>query len=123
MAVGPLAMALPDSRSRVASGERGINERIKQLEKEKEALKAERKANHEMRKADRIRSGGSSHGRSGGGEMVLYEEEKVSEREFGKGSEMTVVKRESKVVDTGQRGGGVRIEKDRKGRMSISVPR
>ena len=112
-------MALPEGRHRVASGEKDIRERIKQLEMEKEALKAERKANHEMRKADRIRSGGSSHSRAGG-EMVLYEKDKVSEREFGEGREMTVVKRETKVVEPE---GGVRIEKDRKGRMSISVPK
>lgn len=103
--IGPLALALPD-RSR-AKDERAIRAEIKALEAEKEALRAEKRADRELRKAERIR-------REGAGEVVLYERERSSSR----GEEVTIIRKERVEED-----GGVRIEKDRKGRMSISVPK
>lgn len=106
--VGPLALALPDNHR--VKDERAIRAEIKALEAEKEALRAEKRANREMRKADRIRRGG----RSSETDLVLYE----SERYETGGDEFTVIKRERVEEE-----GGVRIEKDKKGRMSISVPK
>lgn len=92
--MGALALA-PQHHSR--KDERAIRAEIKALEAEKEALRAERRADKEMRKADRLRRDGRESG-----ELMLYEErvERIREPE-----------------------GGVRIEKDKKGRMSISVPK
>jgi hypothetical protein len=96
--VGPLALAITSDRSR-SKDERAIRAEIKALEAEKEALRAERKASKEVRRAERIRREGRESG-----DLVLYEERMEVKRE-----------REPE--------GGVRIEKDRKGRMSISVPK
>lgn len=82
-------------------GEREIRAEIKALEAEKEALKAERRADRELRKADRIRNEGRESG-----ELILYEEDtKIVRRNSRRESE------------------GVRIEKDKKGRMKLSVPK
>jgi hypothetical protein len=96
--VGPLALAITSDRSR-SKDERVIRAEIKALEAEKEALRAEKKASKEARRAERIRREGRESG-----DLVLYEERMEVKRE-----------REPE--------GGVRIEKDRKGRMSISVPK
>lgn len=109
MPVGPLALALPH-RDRVKD-ERAIRAEIKALEAEKEALRAEKRAEKEMRKADRIRR----EGRASEGELVLYERDRY---ETG-AEEVTMVRRER--IEEPE--GGVRIEKDKKGRMSISVPK
>lgn len=82
-------------------GEREIRAEIKALEAEKEALRAERRAQHELRKAERIRYEGRESG-----ELILYEEDTKISRHSSK--------RESE---------GVRIEKDKKGRMKISIPK
>ncbi|KAL3427741.1 hypothetical protein PVAG01_01250 [Phlyctema vagabunda] len=111
MPVGPLALALPAERSR-GSSERAIRAEIKALEAEKEALRAEKRADREMRKAERLRA----HGRSSEGDLVLYEQDRVL-----RGDEVTLVRRERIVEPEG--GAPVRIEKDKKGRMSISVPK
>lgn len=108
--VGPLALVAPPERSR-AKDERAIRAEIKALEAEKEALKAERRADREMRKADRLRRGG----RVSETDLVLYD----SDRYETTGQEVTLVRRERIVEPEG----GVRIEKDKKGRMSISVPK
>jgi hypothetical protein len=108
--VGPLALVLPSDRHRTKD-ERAIRAEIRALEAEKEALRAEKRAEREMRKADRIRRGG----RSSDTDLVLYERDTI-ERD---GEEYTIVKRER----VEEEGGGVRIEKDKKGRMSISVPK
>ena len=102
---GALALALPAERS-----ERAIRAEIRALEAEKEALRAERRADRRLRKTERLRS----EGRSSDGDLVLYED-----RVYRGGDEVTLVRRE-KIVEPE---GGVRIEKDRKGRMSISVPK
>ena len=107
--IGPLALALPPERNR-AKDERAIRAEIKALEAEKEALRAEKRADKEMRKAERIRRGG----RASEGDLVLYEQ-----RIERPGEEYTLVRRER--VEEPE--GGVRIEKDKKGRMSISVPK
>jgi hypothetical protein len=106
--VGPLALALPVSRGK---DERAIRAEIKALEAEREALRAEKRADREMRKADRIRR----EGRVSEGDLVLYERERIETPS----EEYTLVRRER--VEEPE--GGVRIEKDRKGRMSISVPK
>lgn len=107
--VGPLALALPD-RSR-SKDERAIRAEIKALEAEKEALRAEKRAEREMRKADRIRR----EGRVSEGDLVLYERDRYETAN----EEVTVVRRER--IEEPE--GGVRIEKDKKGRMAISVPK
>jgi hypothetical protein len=106
--VGPLALALPERHR--SKDERAIRAEIKALEAEKDALRAEKRADREMRKADRIRRGA----RSSEGELVLYDRETVE-----RGDEVTLVRRER----VSEPEGGVRIEKDKKGRMSISVPK
>ena len=107
--IGPLAL-VPTERHR-SKDERAIRAEIKALEAEKEALRAEKRADREMRKADRIRRGG----RASEGELVLYDRETI---ERG-GEEVTLVRRER----VSEPEGGVRIEKDKKGRMAISVPK
>lgn len=92
-AVGALAL-VPDRRDA-----RAISAEIRALEAEKEALKAERRANREIRRAERRRRESRESG-----ELVMYEE------------------RIQKVRDP-EPSSGVRIERDRKGRMSISVPK
>ena len=107
--VGPLALAIPERhRSR---DERAVRAEIKALEAEKEALRAEKRADREMRKADRIRRGA----RASEGELVLYDRETIDRP----GEEVTIVRRER----VSEPEGGVRIEKDKKGRMAISVPK
>jgi hypothetical protein len=81
------------------------------LEAEKEALRAEKRADREIRKAERIRRGG----RASEGDLVLYDRETY---ERG-GEEVTLVRRERVTEPEG----GVRIEKDKKGRMAISIPK
>jgi hypothetical protein len=108
--VGPLALALPAERHR-SKDERAIRAEIKALEAEKEALRAEKRAEREMRKADRIRR----EGRHSETDLVIYD----SERYDGPSEEVTLVRREKYVEPEG----GVRIEKDKKGRMAISVPK
>jgi hypothetical protein len=110
ISVGPLALALPVERRRVTD-ERSIRAEIKALEAEKEALKAEKRADREMRRADRLRR----EGRASEGELVLYDRDSWSDRE----EEVRIVRKEKVVEEDG----GVRIEKDRKGRMAISVPK
>jgi hypothetical protein len=107
--IGPLAL-VPSERHR-SKDERAIRAEIKALEAEKEALRAEKRADREMRKADRIRRGA----RASEGELVLYDRETI---ERG-GEEVTLVRRER----VSEPEGGVRIEKDKKGRMAISVPK
>ena len=104
--VGPLALAVPERKD-----ERAIRAEIRALEAEKEALRAEKRADRELRKAERIRHGG----RSSESDLVLYDRERF-ERD---GEEVTLVRRER--IEEPE--GGVRIEKDRKGRMAISVPK
>jgi len=108
MPVGPLALALPaERRDRSAAS---IRQEIRALEAEKEALRAEKRADREYRKAERIRRGG----RASEGDLVLYERDVYeTPRE-----EVTLVRRE--VIEPE---GAVKITKDRKGRMAISVPK
>ena len=106
--VGPLALAVPRHSSR---DERAIREEIKALELEKEALRIQRRAEKDLRKADRIRRG---H-RASETDLVLYEEDRHDRR----GEEVIVVRKEK----ISEPEGVVRIEKDRKGRTSISVPK
>ncbi|KAF7856078.1 hypothetical protein EAF04_010033 [Stromatinia cepivora] len=103
------AMTLSRSHSH-RKDERAIRAEIKALEAEKEALKADRRANRELRRAERLRREGGRHSDS---QLVLYEDE------IHDGRDVTIVRRERIVEPEG----GVRIEKDRKGRMSISVPK
>jgi hypothetical protein len=106
--VGPLALAVPERRPK---DERAIRAEIRALEAEKEALRAEKRADRELRIAERIRHGG----RSSESDLVLYDRERF-ERD---GEEVTLVRKER--IEEPE--GGVRIEKDRKGRMAISVPK
>jgi hypothetical protein len=108
--VGPLALAVQQDRYR-PKDERAIRAEIKALEAEKEALRAEKRAEREFRRADRIRRSG----RSSETDLVLYETERYDRPE----EEYTLVRRER--IEEPE--GGVRIEKDKKGRMSISVPK
>ncbi|KAH8784094.1 hypothetical protein F5882DRAFT_428622 [Hyaloscypha sp. PMI_1271] len=108
--VGPLALAIQPDRYR-PKDERAIRAEIKALEAEKEALRAEKRAEREFRKADRIRRGG----RASETDLVLYETDRYEAPE----EEYMVVRRER--IEEPE--GGVRIEKDRKGKMSISVPK
>ncbi|KAJ8070102.1 hypothetical protein OCU04_000497 [Sclerotinia nivalis] len=103
------AMTISRSHSH-RKDERSIRAEIKALEAEKEALKADRRANRELRRAERLRREGGRHSDS---QLVLYEDE------IHDGRDVTIVRRERIVEPEG----GVRIEKDRKGRMSISVPK
>lgn len=75
--------------------ERAIRAEIRALEAEKEALRAEKR-------------------RSGHNELVVFENDRID-----RDDEVLVLKKE-KIIEPE---GGVRIEKDRKGRMSISVPK
>lgn len=102
-----MALVIPSHRK----DERAIRAEIKALEAEKEALKAERRAEKELRRADKIRHEGQSgelvrYERSG--ELILYEDDDRRSR------------RESRRE---RRDDDVRVEKDRKGRMKISVKR
>lgn len=108
--VGPLALAIPNERHR-SKDERSIRAEIKALEAEKEALRAEKRADKEMRKADRIRR----EGRASETDLVIYDRERYD----GPSEEVTLVRRER----ISEPEGGVRIEKDKKGRMAISVPK
>jgi hypothetical protein len=108
--IGPLALVAPRARS-TSRDERAIRAEIKALEAEKEALKAEKRADREFRRADRYRR----DGRGSEGDLVLYERDRIEIP----GEEVTLVRRE-KIAEPD---GGVRIEKDRKGRMAISVPK
>jgi len=108
--VGPLALALPAERHR-SKDERAIRAEIKALEAEKEALRAEKRADKEMRKADRLRR----EGRASETDLVIYDRERYD----GPSEEVTLVRRER----ISEPEGGVRIEKDKKGRMAISVPK
>ncbi|EHL02457.1 hypothetical protein M7I_1537 [Glarea lozoyensis 74030] len=110
MPVGPLALALPNDRRRVPD-ERSIRAEIKALEAEKEALKAQRRADREIRRADRYRG----EGRHSESELVVYDRERYDTY----GDEVTMVRTERFVEPEG----GVKIQKDKKGRMSISVPK
>jgi hypothetical protein len=110
MPVGPLALALPHERRRVPD-ERSIRAEIKALEAEKEALKAQRRADREIRRAERYRG----EGRSSESELVVYDRERYDSVD----DEVTMVRTERFVEPEG----GVRIQKDKKGRMSISVPK
>lgn len=104
VAVGALALIRPHSRShsRHSSREdRAIRNEIAMLE-------AERARRHE-RDYHRVRH----HGRSSESELILYERDTYD----GPSEEYTLVRRERE-PDI-----GVRIEKDKKGRMSISVPK
>lgn len=107
MPVGPLALVAPSRHK----DERAIRAEIKALEAEKEALRAEKRAEREMRKADRIRR----EGRASEGDLVLYERDRYETAN----EEVTLVRRER--IEEPE--GGVRIEKDKKGRMAISVPK
>lgn len=107
--VGPLALALPERHR--SKDERAIRAEIKALEAEKEALRAGKRADREMRKADRIRRGA----RASEGELILYDKETIERP----GEEFTVIRKER----VSEPEGGVRIEKDKKGRMAISVPK
>jgi hypothetical protein len=107
--IGALALALPSERHR-AKDERAIRAEIRALEAEKEALRAEKRADRELRKAERIRRGG----RVSETDLVLYERDRYETT----GEEYTIVKRERVEEE-----GGVRIERDKKGRMSIRVPK
>ncbi len=79
---------------RRSKDDRAIRAEIKALEAEREALKAEQKAQLELERADRIRRG----------DLVVYEERETVRRER-------------------EPDGGVEIKRDKKGRMSIVVPR
>ena len=96
--VGPLALARPRSHSRHGSREdRAVRAEIALLEAER------------ARRHGRVRHSG----RSSENELVLYERDS-----YGGGSEeITLVRREREPEAT------IRIEKDKKGRMSISVPK
>ncbi|KAG9238622.1 hypothetical protein BJ875DRAFT_501877 [Amylocarpus encephaloides] len=109
--VGPLALAIPAERRRI-NDERAIRAEIKALEAEKEALKAQKKADREIRRADRYR--GERHVSET--DLVIYDRERYDTV----GDEVTLVRREERFVEPE---GGVRIQKDKKGRMSISVPK
>lgn len=100
--VGPLALAGPRHNSR---DERSIRNEIRALEAEKEALRFERRAERARRRGHR----------SSETDLVLYEQDTY----VRPGEEVTIVKRER----VAEPEGGVRIEKDRKGRMSINVPK
>lgn len=106
------AMALVPSHHHHRN-ERSIRDEIRALEAEKEALKAEKRAEHEMRKADRIRRGGGRHSET---DLVLYERDTYQAH----GEEYTVVRKERIEKEDD---GGVKITKDKKGRMAISVPK
>jgi len=102
VSIGPLALALPNERSR-PKDERAIRAEIRALELEKEALRADKRS-HRRR--------GSRHGgRVSESELVLYDHERDED--------VTIIRKER----VEEPDGGVRIEKDRKGRMAISVPK
>ncbi|CZS89619.1 hypothetical protein WAI453_002757 [Rhynchosporium graminicola] len=107
--VGSMALAVRPHDHR--KDERSIRAEIKALEAEKEALRAEKRAERELRKADRIRG----HGRTSESELILYDRDGYERTN----EEVTLVRRERIVEPEG----GVRIEKDKKGRMAISVPK
>ncbi|PBP19771.1 hypothetical protein BUE80_DR009410 [Diplocarpon rosae] len=106
---GPLALAVRPHDHR--KDERAIRAEIKALEAEKEALRAEKRAERELRKADRLRG----HGRSSESDLVLYQRDRLDHR----GDEVTLVRTER--IEEPE--GGVKILKDKKGRMAISVPK
>jgi hypothetical protein len=88
--LGPLVF-VGDRRSK---DDRAIRAEIKALEAEREARRAEQKAQLEFERADRIRRG----------DLVVYEERETVRRER-------------------EPDGGVEIKRDKKGRMNIIVPR
>jgi hypothetical protein len=108
MTVGPLALAVSNDRHGLRD-ERAIRAEIRALEAEKEALRAQRRLERGRRRSGRRHSHRVSET-----DLVLYERDTYDRP----GEEITLVKRERLEPK-----GGVRIEKDRKGRMSISVPK
>lgn len=92
-----LALAPVSSSSRSAAA---IRAEIRALELEKDNLKRDR------------RRRGKSVGHA---DLVVYDEQRF----HGESEDITVIRKE-KVIEPD---GGVRIEKDRKGRMAISVPK
>lgn len=95
-------MALVPTDRQLVKDERAIRAEIKALEAEKEALRAEKKANSEMRRAERIRREGRESD-----ELVVYDREEIRQTHERSRS----------------RANSVRIEKDKKGRMTISLPK
>ena len=81
------------------------------MEAEKEAFRTEKGADREIHRADRIQR----KAQASEDKVVLYERETIERP----GEEVTVVMREW----VREPEGGVRIEKDKKGRMAISVPK
>lgn len=108
----PASGALIVTSRSTSRDERVILDEIRALEAEKEALRAERRADREMRKADRLRRGA----RHSDGDLVLYEQTDTYER-IPTG-DVTIVKKEYIEPE-----GGVKIIKDKKGRMAITVPK
>lgn len=101
--VGPLALVRPRSHSRHGSREdRTVRAEIAILE-------AEKARRHVDKEYYRRHSGRSSET-----ELVVYERDSYG----GPSEEYTLVRREREPEV-----GPIRIEKDRKGRMSISVPK
>lgn len=92
-----LALAPVSSTSR---SEAAIRAEIRALELEKESLRRDR------------RRRGKSVGHA---DLIVYDEQR-----FGNDSEEVTVIRKEKIIEPD---GGVRIERDRKGRMAISVPK
>jgi len=96
MHVGPIALVAPDAygHHHHHRDERLIRREIREYSAEAEALRAERRAEKELRRADRIRMAGDARVDEGG--LVLYE------REYA--------------------GPVAEVRRDRKGRMSLVVP-
>lgn len=104
--IGPLAVQSDRHRSR---DERAIRDEIRALEAEKELLRHERR--HERR-----RSGHRRGGRHSDTDLVIYENRVHDDRE----GDMTIVRKEVRYEEPS---GGVKIIKDKRGKMKLSVPK
>lgn len=127
--VGPLALALPPDRIR-NTDERAIRSEIRALEAERDALKAEKRSRSRSRHHhhyidphdhhDHHHHHHDHHGHVHGHsetDLVIYDRETLNVP----GEEYTLVRREK--ITESEPDGGVRIQKDKKGRMSITVPK
>jgi hypothetical protein len=103
--LGPLVLL----ENKSSKSDRAIKAEIRALEAEREALRAEQKAAMELRRAEQFRREGQM-GQSYGGELIMYEEVEERESRSHRGKER-------------EPDGGVVIKKDKKGRMTMSVPK
>ena len=111
-----MTMTVARSRSRGGRDRRSIQAEILALEAQRAALDAEARAEKDYQRRRHRSRNGRHHSE---GEVVLYERDRYEDRYEEDDEEVTIIRKE-RIEEPSN---GVRLEKDRKGRMSISVPK